>query len=141
MVADLLSFSRTKTAFRRAWFLAAQAAIAGFGEGTPQQVSRRGKMSEYANFGTVVETCSKKLPLPAVWASVNPLCSAEAISANFGSYPYYKFSGAFWLPLINRAGRRFLPSFANKTFPKGFSTRYSPSTEKNIFLPTLRLHF
>ena len=63
MVADLLSFSRTKTAFRRAWFLAAQAAIAGVGEGTPQQVSRRGKMSEYANFGTVVETCSKKLTL------------------------------------------------------------------------------
>ena len=36
-----------------------QAAIAGFGEGTPQQVSREGQNRRIADFGTVVETCSK----------------------------------------------------------------------------------
>ncbi|MBO1303651.1 hypothetical protein J3353_11690 [Faecalibacterium sp. Marseille-Q4137] len=36
--------------------------IAGFGEGTPQQDSRRGKNKRRANFGTSVESCSKKLP-------------------------------------------------------------------------------
>ena len=36
--------------------------IAGFGEGTPQQVSREGQNRRIADFGTVVETCSKKLP-------------------------------------------------------------------------------
>ena len=41
---------------------AVQAAIAGFGEGTPQQVSREGQNRRIADFGTVVETCSKKLP-------------------------------------------------------------------------------
>ena len=38
---------------------AAQAAIAGFGEGTPQQVSRERQNRRIADFGTVVETCSK----------------------------------------------------------------------------------
>ena len=37
---------------------AAQAAIAGFGEGTPQQVSHEGQNRRIADFGTVVETCS-----------------------------------------------------------------------------------
>ena len=32
--------------------------IAGFGEGTPQQVSREGQNRRIADFGTVVETCS-----------------------------------------------------------------------------------
>ena len=32
--------------------------IAGFGEGTPQQDSRRGKNKRRANFGTSVESCS-----------------------------------------------------------------------------------
>ena len=35
-----------------------RAAIAGFGEGTPQQVSREGQNRRIADFGTVVETCS-----------------------------------------------------------------------------------
>ena len=39
-------------------FQAALAAIAGFGEGTPQQVSREGQNCRIADFGTVVETCS-----------------------------------------------------------------------------------
>ena len=34
---------------------------AGFGEGTPQQDDRRGENEQKANFGTVVESCSKQL--------------------------------------------------------------------------------
>ena len=37
--------------------------IAGFGEGTPQQDLPKGQNRRYADFGTVVESCSKKLPL------------------------------------------------------------------------------
>ncbi|KXB92904.1 hypothetical protein HMPREF3033_00490 [Veillonellaceae bacterium DNF00751] len=58
--------------------------IAGFGEGTPQQDSRRGKNKRRANFGTSVESCSEKLR-----RSPAPVLSA------------------------------------NKTFQKGFATRYS----------------
>ena len=36
--------------------------MAGFGEVTPQQDSRRGKNEQKVNFGTSVESCSKKLP-------------------------------------------------------------------------------
>ena len=36
--------------------------IAGFGEGTPQQDLPKGQNRRYADFGTVVESCSKKLP-------------------------------------------------------------------------------
>ena len=35
--------------------------IAGFGEGTPQQDLPKGQNRRYADFGTVVESCSKKL--------------------------------------------------------------------------------
>ena len=37
--------------------------IAGFGEGTPQQDLPKGQNRRYADFGTVVESCSEKLPL------------------------------------------------------------------------------
>ena len=50
-------------------FFAAQAATAGFGEGTPQQVSREGQNRRIADFGTVVETCSKKVMLSAASAN------------------------------------------------------------------------
>jgi hypothetical protein len=40
-------------------FLSGVSRIAGFGEGTPQQVSREGQNRRIADFGTVVETCSK----------------------------------------------------------------------------------
>ena len=36
--------------------------IAGFGEGTPQQDLPKGQNRRYADFGTMVESCSKKLP-------------------------------------------------------------------------------
>ena len=40
--------------------------MAGFGEGTPQQDLPQGQNRRYADFGTVVESCSKKLPLSSV---------------------------------------------------------------------------
>ena len=40
--------------------------IAGFGEGTPQQDLPQGQNRRYADFGTVVESCSEKLPLSSV---------------------------------------------------------------------------
>ena len=58
--------------------------IAGFGEGTPQQDLPKGQNRRYADFGTVVESCSEKLR-----RSPAPVLSA------------------------------------NKTFQKGFATRYS----------------
>lgn len=42
---------------------------AGFGEGTTQQDLPKGQNRRYADFGTVVESCSKKVTLPA--ASTN----------------------------------------------------------------------
>ena len=45
--------------------------IAGFGEGTPQQDLPKGKNRRYADFGTVVESCSKKLPLSLCAAALN----------------------------------------------------------------------
>ncbi|MBR9952635.1 MULTISPECIES: hypothetical protein [Oscillospiraceae] len=39
-------------------FFRPQGRKAGFGEGTPQQVSREGQNRRIADFGTVVETCS-----------------------------------------------------------------------------------
>ena len=47
--------------------------IAGFGEGTPQQDSRRGKNKRRANFGTSVESCSdNSRSAPAVKLRISP---------------------------------------------------------------------
>ena len=48
--------------------------IAGFGEGTPQQVSREGQNRRIADFGTVVETCSKKV---AAFSVLSVLCFSQ----------------------------------------------------------------
>ena len=44
--------------------------IAGFGEGTPQQDLPQGQNRRYADFGTVVESCSTKLPTSSAVAFV-----------------------------------------------------------------------
>ena len=46
-----------------AGFSSGASRIAGFGEGTPQQDLPKGQNRRYADFGTVVESCSEKLPL------------------------------------------------------------------------------
>ena len=71
-------------------FFAAQAAIAGFGEGTPQQVSREGQNRRIADFGTVVETCSKKLPLS----------SAALVCGYTGLLHQYSDCGGVFCPLF-----------------------------------------
>ena len=50
--------------------------IAGFGEGTPQQDLPKGQNRRYADFGTVVESCSKKstLRLGVLFAQFLLLC-------------------------------------------------------------------
>ena len=54
---SLLNFSgNNKNCFQ---LFRPQGRKAGFGEGTPQQVSREGQNRRIADFGTVVETCSK----------------------------------------------------------------------------------
>jgi hypothetical protein len=71
-------------------FFAAQAATAGFGEGTPQQVSREGQNRRIADFGTVVETCSKKLPLS----------SAALVCGYTGLLHQYSDCGGVFCPLF-----------------------------------------
>jgi hypothetical protein len=53
---SLLNFSGNNKNFFQ--FFRPQGRKAGFGEGTPQQVSREGQNRRIADFGTVVETCS-----------------------------------------------------------------------------------
>ena len=64
--------------------------IAGFGEGTPQQDSRRGKNKRRANFGTSVESCSKKLPLS----------SAALVCGYTGLLHQYSDCGGVFCPLF-----------------------------------------
>ena len=63
---------------------------AGFGEGTPQQVSREGQNRRIADFGTVVETCSKKLPLS----------SAALVCGYTGLLHQYSDCGGVFCPLF-----------------------------------------
>ena len=59
--------------------------IAGFGEGTPQQDLPKGQNRRYADFGTVVESCSKKLlALRNCWTAVHFLLPLfQKIATNF----------------------------------------------------------
>ncbi len=64
-------------------FPAATAGLAGFGEGAPQQDSRRGKNERKANLGTSVESCSEKLrrsPAPVLSADKTV---QEGVSARY----------------------------------------------------------
>ena len=71
-------------------FQAALAAIAGFGEGTPQQDLPKGQNRRYADFGTVVESCSKKLPLS----------SAALVCGYTGLLHQYSDCGGVFCPLF-----------------------------------------
>ena len=57
-------FEKSEKEFRG--FSSGASRIAGFGEGTPQQDLPKGQNRRYADFGTVVESCSEKLPLSSV---------------------------------------------------------------------------
>ena len=64
--------------------------IAGFGEGTPQQDLPKGQNRRYADFGTVVESCSKKLPLS----------SAALVCGYTGLLHQYSDCGGVFCPLF-----------------------------------------
>ena len=70
---------------------------AGFGEGTPQQDLPKGQNRRYADFGTVVESCSKKVAAFPVWAFADTLDGEGGASANFA---------AVFLPLIPTTPRK-----------------------------------
>ena len=57
----------------------------------------RGKMSGNAKFGTVVESCSKKVAASSVWASADTLDGRGGDSAN---------TAAVFLPLIPTTPRK-----------------------------------
>ena len=61
----------------------------GFGVATPTRFPR-GKMSGNAKFGTVVESCSKKVADSSVWASADTLDGRGGDSANSAAvfFPY-----------------------------------------------------
>ena len=64
--------------------------IAGFGEGTPQHDLPKGQNRRYADFGTVVESCSKKLPLS----------SAALVCGYTGLLHQYSDCGGVFCPLF-----------------------------------------
>lgn len=64
--------------------------IAGLGEGTPQQDLPKGQNRRYADFGTVVESCSKKLPLS----------SAALVCGYTGLLHQYSDCGGVFCPLF-----------------------------------------
>ena len=81
---------------------------AGFGEGTPQQVSREGQNRRIADFGTVVETCSKKVAASSVWAFADTFDGEGGASANFAAY--------FSLYYLLRTAREIWQSFPENLF-------------------------
>ena len=95
-------------------FQAALAAIAGFGEGTPQQVSREGQNRRIADFGTVVETCSK-----------------TAADCPCLVFPYIERTERGLRPAVDG-----LFPFANMTPERGFAARWL-----RLFPFPLKIHF
>ena len=86
--------------------------IAGFGEGTPQQDLPKGQNRRYADFGTVVESCSKKLPLS----------SAALVCGFTGLLHQYSDCGGVFCPLF--------PSTEKKNFCQLYGrhfVKYLPS--------------
>ena len=85
---------------------------AGFGEGTPQQVSREEQNRRIADFGTVVETCSVTvadcpcLVLPYIERTGQGL--RPAVGGLFSFRQYYSAEGLFY-PLDGDFSKFLLP--------------------------------
>ena len=77
-------------------FQAAQAAKGGLGVATPTRFPQD-KIERLAKFGTVVESCSKKVAASSVWASVNTFSAA---SGDFAK------AAAIFLPLLPTTPRK-----------------------------------
>ena len=89
--------------------------IAGFGEGTPQQDLPKGQNRRYADFGTVVESCSKKLPL-----------SSAALVCGYTSL----------LHQYSDCGGVFCPLFTTTTVKRG---RFGKRSENFFIFPVCSL--
>ena len=88
-------FEKSEKFFR--WiFQAAQAAKGGLGVATPTRFPQD-KIERLAKFGTVVESCSKKVAAFPVWAFADTLDGEGGASANFA---------AVFLPLIPTTPRK-----------------------------------
>lgn len=88
-------FEKSEKFFR--WiFQAAQAAKGGLGVATPTRFPQD-KIERLAKFGTVVESCSKKVAAFPVWAFADTLNGEGGASANFA---------AVFLPLIPTTPRK-----------------------------------
>ena len=78
--------------------------IAGFGEGTPQQDLPQGQNRRYADFGTVVESCSEKTAASSVWVSADTLDGQGGILPAFLLLPLTRsesnFRQVFFSPLL-----------------------------------------
>ena len=67
-----------------------------------------GKIERLAKFGTVVESCSKKVAASPVWASANTLDGEGGASANFAA--------VFFPSLLLRTGRKIWQSSPENLF-------------------------
>jgi len=90
-----------------AGFSSGASRMAGFGEGTPQQDLPQGQNRRYADFGTVVESCSEKLPLSLCAAALNTYKTEagqkDGKSGGFFLLPFLQFTRAAWLASVNIA--------------------------------------
>ena len=102
--------------------------IAGFGEGTPQQDLPKGQNRRYADFGTVVESCSKKLRtavhfllpffqkiatsffIKGCGLAFSPLLPTTPQKAKMTDFPARTFPAARPFPTIRRFGSCVLPA-------------------------------
>ena len=90
--------------------------IAGFGEGTPQQDLPKGQNRRYADFGTVVESCSKKLPL----SSATLVCGYTGLLHQYSDY-----SGVFCPPFTTTTVKRVRFGKRSKNFLFSLSAPYN----------------
>ena len=97
-------------------FSSGECRIAGFGEGTPQQDLPKGQNRRYADFGTVVESCSKKLPL----SSATLVCGYTGLL-----HQYSDCSGVFCPPFTTTTVKRVRFGKRSRNFLFSLSAPYN----------------
>ena len=107
-------FEKSEKIFR-GFFKAAQAAKGGLGVATPTRFPQD-KMSRQAKFGTVVESCSKKLPL----SSATLVCGYTGLLHQYSDY-----SGVFCPPLTTTTVKRVRFGKRSRNFLFSLSAPYN----------------
>ena len=97
-------------------FQAAQAAWQGLGKALPNKIYQRGQNRRYADFGTVVESCSKKLPL----SSATLVCGYTGLLHQYSDY-----SGVFCPPLTTTTVKRVRFGKRSRNFLFSLSAPYN----------------